>query len=149
MHDLWQEANKRHIPIKEKMKGGTSWRVGGETDFYYLWPDDTFYEGNDDSLVLYMQQKGGFTALFTGGDLEQYGEQQLIKRYGPLLANLTLLKAGGHHGSKTSSSEAFVELLQPPQLTVFSAGLHNRYGHPHEEVVQRFVSRHLVTWTTG
>ena len=43
---------------------GTSWRVG-ETDFYYLWPDDTFYEGNDDSLVLYMQQKG-FTALFTG-----------------------------------------------------------------------------------
>ncbi len=92
-----------------------------------------------------MQQKA-FTALFTG-DLEQYGEQQLIKRYGPLLANLTLLKAG-HHGSKTSSTEAFVELLQP-QLTVFSADLHNRYGHPHEEVVQRFVSRDLVTWTTG
>lgn len=141
--DLLREANKRHIPIKEKMKG-TSWHVG-DTDFYYLWPDDALYEGNDDSLVLYMQQKA-FTALFTG-DLEQYGEQQLIKRYGPLLANLTLLKAG-HHGSKTSSTEAFVELLQP-QLTVFSAGLHNRYGHPHEEVVQRFVSRDLVTWTTG
>ncbi|WP_274517238.1 MBL fold metallo-hydrolase [Lysinibacillus boronitolerans] len=34
MHDLWQEATKRHIPIKEKMKG-TSWRVG-ETDFLLL-----------------------------------------------------------------------------------------------------------------
>ncbi len=67
MHDLWQEANKRHIPIKEKMKGGTSWRVGGETDFYYLWPDDTFYEGNDDSLVLYMQQKGGLQRYLQGG----------------------------------------------------------------------------------
>ncbi|QSB10260.1 DNA internalization-related competence protein ComEC/Rec2 [Lysinibacillus fusiformis] len=143
MNDLLQEANKRNIPIKEKIKGN-AWRVG-VTDFYYLWPNDTFYEGNDDSLVLYMRQKA-FTALFTG-DLEQYGEQQLIKRYGPLLTNLTLLKAG-HHGSKTSSIEAFVELLQP-QLTVFSAGLHNRYGHPHEEVVERFVSRNLATWTTG
>lgn len=72
---------------------------------------------------------------------------KLIKRYGHLIANLTLLKAG-HHGSKTSSIESFVELLQP-QLTIFSAGLQNRYGHPHEEVVQRFTSRNLATFTTG
>ncbi|MEE3805844.1 DNA internalization-related competence protein ComEC/Rec2 [Lysinibacillus fusiformis] len=143
MQELLLEANKHNVPVKEKMMG-TAWHSGG-TNFYYLSPDDTLYEGNDDSLVLYMQQND-FTALFTG-DLEQYGEQQLIKRYGHLLANLTLLKAG-HHGSKTSSSEAFVELLQP-ELTVFSAGLHNRYGHPHEEVVQRFVSRNLATLTTG
>ncbi|WP_230874996.1 DNA internalization-related competence protein ComEC/Rec2 [Lysinibacillus cavernae] len=143
MRELLTEANKRNVPVKEKMKG-TAWQIG-ETYFYYLWPHDTFYEGNNDSLVLYMQQKE-FTALFTG-DLEHDGEQQLINRYGHLLANLTLLKAG-HHGSKTSSIESFVELLQP-RLTVFSAGLHNRYGHPHEEVVQRFVSRNLATLTTG
>ena len=35
---------------------GTSWHVG-DTDFYYLWPDDALYEGNDDSLVLYMQRR--------------------------------------------------------------------------------------------
>ncbi|WP_445477842.1 DNA internalization-related competence protein ComEC/Rec2 [Lysinibacillus irui] len=143
MRDLLKEAKKFKVPIKEKMQG-TAWHIG-EVDFYYLWPQDTFYEGNDDSLVLYMQQRG-FTALLTG-DLEQYGEQQLIKRYGHLIANLTLLKAG-HHGSKTSSIESFVELLQP-QLTIFSAGLQNRYGHPHEEVVQRFTSRNLATFTTG
>lgn len=143
MRDLLKEAKKFKVPIKEKMQG-TAWHIG-EVGFYYLWPQDTFYEGNDDSLVLYMQQRG-FTALFTG-DLEQYGEQQLIKRYGHLIANLTLLKAG-HHGSKTSSIESFVELLQP-QLTIFSAGLQNRYGHPHEEVVQRFTSRNLATFTTG
>lgn len=57
------------------------------------------------------------------------------------------LKAG-HHGSKTSSIESFVELVRP-QFTVFSAGLQNRYGHPHEEVVERFANRNLATWTTG
>lgn len=143
MKDLLKEAKKYNVPVKEKMQG-TAWHIG-EVDFYYLWPDDTLYDGNDDSLVLYMQQRG-FTALFTG-DLEQYGEQQLIERYGHLIANLTLLKAG-HHGSKTSSIESFVELLQP-KLTIFSAGLQNRYGHPHEEVVQRFTSRNLATLTTG
>jgi len=143
MRDLLMEAKKHNVPIKEKMRG-TAWQKG-ETSFYYLWPHDTHYEGNDDSLVLYMQQKA-FRALFTG-DLEKYGEQQLILHYGPLLANITLLKAG-HHGSKTSSIESFVELLQP-RLTVFSAGLQNRYGHPHEEVVERFASRNLNTLTTG
>lgn len=60
---------------------------------------------------------------------------------------MTLLKAG-HHGSKTSSIEPFVELLRP-ELTIFSAGLNNRYRHPHEEIVERFTSRHLSTLTTG
>ncbi|ODV57152.1 DNA internalization-related competence protein ComEC/Rec2 [Lysinibacillus fusiformis] len=143
MRDLLREAQKQNVPIKEKMKG-TSWQKG-ETSFSYLWPHDTYYEGNDDSLVLYMRQKA-FTALFTG-DLEKYGEQQLMMYYGPLIANLTLLKAG-HHGSKTSSIESFVELVRP-RVTVFSAGLQNRYGHPHEEVVERFTNRNLATWTTG
>ncbi|MBI6862454.1 DNA internalization-related competence protein ComEC/Rec2 [Lysinibacillus fusiformis] len=143
MRDLLREAQKHNVPIKEKMKG-TIWQKG-ESSFYYLWPQDTHYEGNDDSLVLYMQQKA-FKALFTG-DLEKYGEQQLMMYYGPLIANLTLLKAG-HHGSKTSSIESFVELVRP-QFTVFSAGLQNRYGHPHEEVVERFANRNLATWTTG
>ncbi|MFJ7732659.1 DNA internalization-related competence protein ComEC/Rec2 [Lysinibacillus sp. NPDC097231] len=143
MRDLMMEAKKQKVPVKEKMQG-TSWHIG-KTSFYYLWPHDTQYEGNDDSIVLYLQQ-GTFRALFTG-DLEEYGERQLIKLYDTQLANLMLLKAG-HHGSKTSSIEPFVELLRP-ELTIFSAGLNNRYRHPHNEVVERFTSRNLSTLTTG
>jgi len=143
MRDLLMEAKKQKIPVKEKMQG-TAWRVG-ETSFYYLWPRDTLYEGNDDSIVLYMQQ-GSFRALLTG-DLEEHGEQELILLYNKLLANMTLLKAG-HHGSKTSSIEPFVELLRP-ELTIFSAGLNNRYNHPHDEVVKCFTSRNLSILTTG
>lgn len=143
MNDLLTEAAKRRVPVKEKMQG-TVWQKG-ETSFHYLWPNDVDYEGNDDSIVLYMRQ-GAFRALFTG-DLEEQGEQQLIKLYGSQLADMTLLKAG-HHGSKTSSIEPFVELLKP-ELTIFSAGLNNRYGHPHDVVVERFSSRNLSTLTTG
>ena len=143
MNDLLAEAKKQRVLVKEKMQG-TAWQKG-ETSFHYLWPNDVDYEGNDDSIVLYMQQ-GAFRALLTG-DLEGNGEQQLINFYGSQLADMTVLKAG-HHGSKTSSIEPFVELLKP-KLTIFSAGLTNRYGHPHEIVVERFLSRNLSTLTTG
>ncbi|MFC9539246.1 DNA internalization-related competence protein ComEC/Rec2 [Lysinibacillus sp. NPDC056959] len=143
MRDLLMEAKKKKVPVKEKMKG-TAWRIGN-TSFHYLWPRDTLYEGNDDSIVLYMQQ-GLFRALLTG-DLEEHGEQELLHLYNKQLADMTLLKAG-HHGSKTSSIEPFVELLRP-ELTIFSAGLNNRYRHPHKEIVERFTSRHLSTLTTG
>ncbi len=143
MRDLLVEASQQKVPVKEKMQG-TAWQMG-ESSFHYLWPRDTDYEGNDDSIVLYMQQ-GTFRALLTG-DLEEDGERELIKLYGSLLANMTLLKAG-HHGSKTSSIESFVELLQP-ELTIFSAGLNNRYQHPHDMVVERFRKRQLMTRTTA
>ncbi|SKC03528.1 competence protein ComEC [Lysinibacillus sp. AC-3] len=143
MRDLLMEAKKKRVPVKEKMQG-TAWRIGN-TSFHYLWPRDTLYEGNDDSIVLYMQQ-GSFRALLTG-DLEEHGEQELLQLYNKQLADMALLKAG-HHGSKTSSIEPFVELLRP-ELTIFSAGLNNRYRHPNEEIVERFTSRHLSTLTTG
>ena len=131
MNDLIVEAKHRGIPIMEQM-AGNSWKVN-QFSFQYLWPTDMTYEGNNDSLVLYVTN-GGFQALFTG-DLEAAGEEKLVRQY-PQLKNITVLKAG-HHGSKTSSSEVFVQKLLP-QITIFSTGKNNRYGHPSKEVVERF-----------
>lgn len=142
MNDLLIEANRQNVPIIEQI-AGNGWKDGDVT-FQYIWPSETQYEGNNDSLVLFMTV-GNFTSLFTG-DLEEAGELALVKRY-PHLKNIDLLKAG-HHGSKTSSSESFVQQLHPT-LTIFNAGKDNRYGHPHEEVVERFHSRRLKTLTTG
>lgn len=140
-NDLLQEVKNRKIPIKEQMRG-TSWVVSN-IEFHYLWPTDTTYEGNNDSLVLYLK-KGDFDALFTG-DLEQEGEVELIQDY-PYIRHIDLLKAG-HHGSKTSSSEPFLKQLMPT-LTIFSAGENNRYNHPHKEVVDRYRSLQLQTMST-
>ncbi|MED3763970.1 DNA internalization-related competence protein ComEC/Rec2 [Ureibacillus terrenus] len=142
MKELLDVAKKQRVPIKEQI-AGYSWK-DGDVYFQYLWPQDAEYEGNNDSLVLYMK-KGGFDAMFTG-DLEAEGERKLIALY-PTLPELDLLKAG-HHGSRTSSSEEFVERFRPA-LTIFSAGENNRFGHPHKEVVERFHQYGLKTMTTG
>lgn len=142
MNDILSEATKQKIQLKERMVG-SGWQHG-EASFRYLWPTDTTYEGNNDSLVLLLQF-GAFQALFTG-DLEAEGEELLIARE-PTLSSLHLLKAG-HHGSKTSSTEAFIDRLTPA-LTIFMAGKDNRYGHPHAEVVDRFDARGLPYLTTG
>ena len=143
MQDLIAEAKKQHVPIKEQIAGVT-WQKG-DALFRYIWPTDTNYEGNNDSLVL-MMTYGTFKALFTG-DLEEAGEQVLIRQEGTNIANVDVLKAG-HHGSKTSSSDAFIEHVKP-RLTIFMAGKDNRYGHPHAEVVDRLKSRNLSYLTTG
>ncbi|MGN7114926.1 DNA internalization-related competence protein ComEC/Rec2 [Lysinibacillus odysseyi] len=143
MNDLLDEAEKQQIVIKEQMAGG-EWKKG-QAQFDYIWPSDTVYEGNNDSLTLLMTYKG-FKGLFTG-DLEEAGELALIMQEGSKIAGIDVLKAG-HHGSKTSSSERFIDHTNPT-LTVFMAGKDNRYGHPHEEVVNRFISRNLRYVTTG
>lgn len=143
LEDLRAEVEKKSISIYENM-AGVSWNVG-QTIYAYLSPRDLQYDGNNDSLVLYVQH-GGFRALFTG-DLEKDGEWDLIHHYGPYIRNITLLKAG-HHGSKTSSADEFVEHTMPV-LTIFTAGKDNRYRHPAQEVIERFEKRRLRYYTTG
>ncbi len=137
-----QTALNQKVSIKEQV-AGTSWRVG-ETQFTYVSPQDIVYEGNNDSLVLFLKHQS-FTALFTG-DLEEDGEEDIVKAY-PGLQNITVLKAG-HHGSKTSSSYPFLKRLEP-KLSVFSAGKNNRYGHPNPEVVKRYTDNLLPVLTTA
>jgi competence protein ComEC len=53
-----------------------------------------------------------------------------------------------HHGSKTSSSNAFLDALQPA-LTIFSAGYLNRFHHPNPDIVERYATKHLPTLNTA
>jgi competence protein ComEC len=106
-----------------------------------LAPDDRVYEGNNDSLVLYAQI-GGRTWLFTG-DLEKEGEEELIKKY---RLEIDWLKVG-HHGSKTSSSASFVKAIKP-DFAVISAGVNNRYGHPHKEVMDTLANEKILVYRT-
>lgn len=89
MTDLLVEAKQQKIPVVEQI-ANVSWVKRG-VSFSYLWPVDTTYEGNNDSLVLYLT-KGNFEALFMG-DVEEAGEESILQKY-PELAQVELLKAG-------------------------------------------------------
>ena len=75
-------------------------------------------------------------------------EKYLVSKYGERLES-DILKLG-HHGSKTSTSQEFLETVSPESVVV-SAGEANRYGHPHREVVdkvERFGSEIYSTITS-
>lgn len=87
--------------------------------------------GNEASLVLSLTY-GNFDMLLTG-DVEGKGEDALVES--GRLRKCDVLKAA-HHGSKNSSQEPFLESVKP-SVTLISAGVDNRYGHPHEETLKR------------
>jgi len=88
---------------------------------------------NDKSCVLLI--RGTHAKALLTGDIEVTGEQALLSQF----PNGVDLVSVAHHGSLTSSSEEFVQKLQPG-LAVVSAGYKNRFGHPHPAVVERYKS---------
>jgi competence protein ComEC len=84
---------------------------------------------NDDSIVVHLQ--AGRKSFLLTGDLEAPGEQKLLQHYPTM--NADILKVG-HHGSKTSSSKAFIEQIAP-EAALISCGVKNRFKHPHQETL--------------
>lgn len=98
---------------------------------------------NEHSLVLWLDY-GSFDMVFTG-DMSQKGEQAILENRG-VREQAEVLKAA-HHGSRFSSSEAWLDALSPGQA-VISCGEKNRYGHPHAEVLERLRKRGITVYET-
>jgi competence protein ComEC len=99
-------------------------------------------EPNNHSIVLHLQY--GRISFLLPGDIEEAVERKLARGSHPLAA--TVLKSP-HHGSKTSSSEPFLEAVNP-QIVVISAGKDNRFGHPAPEVLERYTEHGLLIFRT-
>ena len=113
---------------------GQTFTLGASTTLRVLYPesDPSDLESNASSIVLKLSF-GTTDALLTG-DAPERIESLLVSHYKEALQS-EILKFG-HHGSRTSTSEAFLKVVDPT-YGVVSAGADNRYGHPHEEVIDR------------
>jgi competence protein ComEC len=80
------------------------------------------------------------------GDIENERERTLVRYWGEKLSSEWLLAA--HHGSKTSSSLAFLKHTRP-QAAVISSGYANRFGHPHSSVIQRLQDTDVSLYHTA
>ncbi|WP_144526670.1 DNA internalization-related competence protein ComEC/Rec2 [Peribacillus simplex] len=110
------------------LRRGDNWVAGG-APFAVLSPYGKEENKNDSSVVLFTEL-GGLSWLLTG-DMGEGGEKELLSTFPQLQADI--LKVG-HHGSKTSSSVAFLEQIQP-KAALISVGKDNGYGHPHGDVI--------------
>lgn len=101
---------------------------------------------NNRSCVLRIQSRAGRVLLT--GDIEAAAEQALIDAH----SGGTELKSDvlyvPHHGSKTSSSAAFLDAVNPV-AAVISAGKFNPFGHPHPVVLKRYQQRHIPVFITA
>ena len=139
--ELFLFAKEEKIPVRFT-KAGESWK-NGNIRFQILSPEtEKAASKNDGSIVLYAKI-GGLNWLFTG-DLEKEGEEKLIRKYHDL--TIDVLKVG-HHGSKTSTTEEFLDATNP-KLAVISAGRKNRYNHPSELVLERLEKRNIKIFRT-
>ena len=118
----------------------TSWQVFGNMKVRSFNLIGKGFENNNASCVVQIEYAG--KRILLPGDIERMAEMQLWQTYGTELASEVMLAP--HHGSQTSSTQAFLDYVQP-RVSVISAGVDNRFNHPHEGVLQRFWP-HDVFW---
>lgn len=85
---------------------------------------------NDNSNVIY-SELNVYKFMFMG-DASVTTEKEIMNKYN--LPDIDVLKVG-HHGSKTSSSKGFINVINP-KYSIISVGKNNRYGHPNKEVLE-------------
>jgi competence protein ComEC len=136
---LWAAAASRGAD-ELRCVAGQRWNWDGVT-FAVLWPDPVPLTGktNAQSCVLKVTSAAGRSALLTG-DIEADVERRLLQRDAPALQADVLLVP--HHGSKTSSTEPFLDAVKP-LVAVFQVGYRNRFHHPHPTVYERYRLRRI------
>lgn len=109
-------------------KPGNSYTLG-DARFVIAGPGKAYEDTNNNSIVIRMTH-GDNSFLFTG-DMEEQAEADILQ--GKVSLQADVLKVG-HHGSSSSSSEAFLEAVSP-SYAVISCGEDNSYGHPHSQTL--------------
>ena len=127
-NDLEQELvkvlNKKKIPYYSCIS-----ELNINNNKLYFLQTDLYNNENDNSNVIYTELNG-YKFMFMG-DAGVDKEKDILDKYN--ISNIDVLKVG-HHGSRTSSGEDFINKIDP-KYSVISVGKNNRYGHPNKEVL--------------
>lgn len=142
---FYETTTAKGIPINV-IGAGDTLRFAGIT-VNLLWPhareNPAARSRNNDSIVLRLQF-GARTILLTG-DIESAAEATILEGKPELRVDAVKV---AHHGSRTSSTDAFVSATQP-RFAIISVGQNSMFGHPHREVVERWQNKGAEVLTTG
>lgn len=121
---------------------GESFKLG-EATVTVLAPNSSSYEDANDYSIVLKVTYGNTSFLFTG-DAEAVSENEMLSKWMDLSADLLKI---GHHGSRSSTTEAFLNKVNP-KYAVISVGKDNSYGHPTEEVMNRLKAHNIAVYRT-
>lgn len=124
---------------------GQRWDWDGVA-FEVLSPTIESYEDpnvSDNNRSCVLKVNSAYGSILLTGDIERQAENFLVDAHLQELRSDVLVVP--HHGSKTSSSAAFVDAVHP-EIAVFTAGYLNRFGHPKAEIQARYLDRNIKTY---
>lgn len=133
------KEKKIKLLIVESKGSNSSLKIEKSLNFHFLWPNNSKIVNenvlNNNSIVCTLHYKK-FSMLFTG-DIEEKAEREILHEYknNSGVLNSTILKVA-HHGSKTSSTQEFIEAVQP-KISLIGVGENNKFGHPNNEILKR------------
>lgn len=113
----------------------------GNATLTFLAPNSSVYEDLNNYSIVCKLKYGDTSFLFTG-DAEALSEGEILAKQLDISANV--LKVG-HHGSSSSTSQAFLDKVNP-QYAVISVGAENNYGHPNADVLNKLNSKGIRTF---
>ncbi len=135
----------RAAPVAQQpCRAGQRWQWDG-VDFEILFPFDPTDVARPNTVSCVLRVRGAQGSALLAGDIERAQELALVQQLGDGLRSDWLLVP--HHGSKTSSGDAFLAAVQP-RLALVQAGYRSRFGHPAPEVVARYAARGITLLRT-
>ena len=158
-------ALQKNIPVYRAGADLTEWKLGKDTEIRFVSPIAPPSGASGNALPLVKEQNhaslvfvlhmNGCRVLFTG-DTDEAAEQKILLHIEertdggglPLLNEPIDVMKVAHHGSKTSTSVRWMDAWQP-RVAIISAGVNNRYGHPHPDVVARLEQYRSVIYQTN
>lgn len=119
------------------IKKGDYLKIDKYSYFEILFPEEELISENilNNNSIVAKFYSLGFTMLFTG-DIEEIAEKKLIELYGENKKLEAIVIKIAHHGSKTSSINEFLKLVNP-KIALIGVGENNNFGHPNETVLNR------------
>lgn len=122
-------------------RAGESYELGS-LHLSVIHPENLTGDLNEDSLSIHFRF-GQISFLLTG-DASKNEELQMLERTDQIEAQILQL---GHHGSNTSSDPKFIRAVNP-EVAIYSAGVDNSYGHPHDEVIEYLSKENITVYGT-
>lgn len=139
--ELLKEIKNKNLKISEG-KTGVKIIDSGDLKFYTISPSKEYKDINNNSIVTKIIYKDFSTLI--AGDAEKEAESDMIKEGHNLKANVLRV---GHHGSNTSSTEEFLDKVDP-SYAVISLAKDNTYGHPDKEIIDSLEKRSIISLRT-
>lgn len=141
---VFQLLSSYNLKDSETCQAGQNWMWDGVL-FEMLNPDKSIYYHKRNNASCVLRVTAGKESVLLSADIEKQAEKLLVDKYYERLKSTYLIAP--HHGSKTSSSQALLDVVEPGYILI-PVGYKNRYRMPHATVMQRYKASKVPVLTT-